>query len=86
MKTMASNVWQNLMAVTFSGLKPYVEAGAGWLAQVMEAMRVLMMVHKPTRQGVKTSAHVTHKIKMASVQMSMDEVSKTYKITPIRRL
>jgi hypothetical protein len=68
--TMASNIWHSFMSFRFSGFKSYLEAGAGWFAQVKEMM----------------SPQVRHKIKMASMHMSMDEVSKTYKITPIRRL
>jgi hypothetical protein len=61
---------------------PYLEAGAGWFVQVREALKVKVMGENPMR---KSSPHVTHKIKMASMHMSMDEVSKTYKITPVRR-
>ena len=75
---MASNVWHRLMSLRLSG---FMEAGAGWFVQVKETMKELMMVYNPLR---KTSPHVTHKIKMASMHMSMDEVSKTYKITPAR--
>lgn len=74
------------MVVTFSGFKPYLEAGAGWLAQMKQGMKVLLMVHNPMRQNGKASSHVTHRIRMASMHLSMDEVSKTYKITPVRRL
>lgn len=85
--TMASKIWHTFMSLRFSGFKPYLEAGAGWIAQLREAMKVLVRVYNPLQaNGKKTSPQVRHKIKMASMHMSMDEVSKTYKITPIRRL
>ena len=85
--SMASNLWQNLLSLKFSGFKPYLEAGAGWFIQVKDVMKVLMMVYNPLSKHAKASSpRVTHKIKMASFHMSMDEVSKTYKITPVRRL
>ncbi|XP_073392955.1 uncharacterized protein [Physcomitrium patens] len=61
-------------------------AGAEWFLQVKEAMKVLTRVCNPMRKSEKRSPPVTHKIKMASIRMSMDEVAKTYKITPVRRL
>jgi hypothetical protein len=84
---MASNIWHSFMSFRFSGFKSYLEAGAGWFAQVKEMMTELVMVCNPLKSnGKTTSPQVRHKIKMASMHMSMDEVSKTYKITPIRRL
>ncbi|KAG0626817.1 hypothetical protein M758_2G153900 [Ceratodon purpureus] len=85
--TMASNIWHTFMSLRFSGFKPYLEAGAGWFAQVKEAMKVMVMMCNPLNSnGKTTSPQVRHKIKMASIHMSMEEVSNTYKITPIRRL
>ncbi len=75
---MASNVWHSLMSLRFSG---FMETGVWWFVQVREAMKVLME-YNPLR---RSSPHISHKIKMASIHMSMDEVAKTYKITPVRR-
>ncbi|XP_073396824.1 uncharacterized protein [Physcomitrium patens] len=58
----------------------------GWFGQVAEVMKVLMRICRPMKKGQTTSSHVTHKINMASIRMSMDEVAKTYKITSVRRL
>ncbi|XP_024369772.2 uncharacterized protein [Physcomitrium patens] len=84
--TMASNVWHNLMSLRFAGFMLCLGAGAEWFLQVKEAMKVLTRVCNPMRKSEKRSPPVTHKIKMASIRMSMDEVAKTYKITPVRRL
>lgn len=84
--TMATTVWHRMLSLRFSGLKPYLQAGTGWLLQVKDAVKVLLIVCNPVAKAWNKTPHVTHKIKMASVHMSMEEVSKTYKITPVRRL
>ncbi|KAG0626816.1 hypothetical protein M758_2G153900 [Ceratodon purpureus] len=72
--TMASNIWHTFMSLRFSGFKPYLEAGAGWFAQVKEAMKVMVMMCNPLNSnGKTTSPQVRHKIKMASIHMSMEE-------------
>jgi hypothetical protein len=83
-----------LRLLTFSWLKMYMDTGVGWLLGLREAVAVrlkvcnLMKTTPPRRKASPPppAQHAVHKIKMPSCHMSMDEVAKTYKITPVRRM
>ncbi len=65
-----------------------METGTRWLLGLKEAVLVWLKLCNPktTRPQRKSLPQAIHKIKMASCHMSMDEVVKTYKISPVRRI
>lgn len=83
-----------LRLLRFSWLKMCMDTGAGWLLGLREAVAVRLKVcnhlkTKPPRRKASPpppAQQAVHKIKMASCHMSMDDVAKTYKITPVRRM
>jgi len=78
---------KSFFTLRFSWLKICMETGFGWLLGLKEAVAVWVKVcNLKTRPQRKSPPQLVHKIKMASCHMSMDEVAKTYKITPVRRI
>ncbi|CAM6063260.1 unnamed protein product [Sphagnum tenellum] len=83
----ATYAGKSFFTLRFSWLKICMETGFGWLLGLKEAVAVWVKVcNLKTRPQRKSPPQLVHKIKMASCHMSMDEVAKTYKITPVRRI
>jgi hypothetical protein len=85
---MAPYKGQRLFPLRVSWLRICMETGTRWLLGLKEAVLVWLKLCNPktTRPQRKSLPQAIHKIKMASCHMSMDEVVKTYKISPVRRI